>query len=257
MSRYNIFQAIYMSFYSRDLYRDVGANWGGKAFFYLLVLISLSWVGQTFIIQSNIDHLYAQGSEQIISQIPVIKIENGKLVTPENKPYVIKDPDGDGTVFAIVDTSGKYTELGSDDGVILVTKTQILTKPKPNETRIYQIPENMNTTIDPVLINGYIQNYISYAWIFVFIFLVFATFIYRIVQALFYAIIGKVFSLISGSDISYGKIIQIVMVAVTPAIILATVLDFSGIAFRHQNATYFIISMLYMFYGIMANKKSA
>lgn len=256
MSRYNIFQAIYMSFYSKDLYQDVGQNWGGKAFFYLLVLLSLSWIGQTAIFQTNINHLYDQGAEKLIAQVPVITIKDGKVSTPENRPYILKDPDGDG-VIAVIDTSGKYTELDQDNGALLVTKTQIISKPKANETRIYQIPEKTNMTIDPSVVSSYIQKYISFAWVLMFPILVILSFVYRIIQAIFYAVIGKIFSLISSSDVRYGRILQITLIALTPAIVLSTIFSLIGVVFQHQNAAYFFISMLYMFYGIIANRKSS
>ena len=41
MKQYNILQAIVMSFYSKNLYRDVAKNWGGKAFLYLFLFLKI------------------------------------------------------------------------------------------------------------------------------------------------------------------------------------------------------------------------
>ncbi len=44
MKRFGLFHPIWMSFYSRALYRDVAQNWKGTGFLYLLFLLALSWI---------------------------------------------------------------------------------------------------------------------------------------------------------------------------------------------------------------------
>lgn len=253
MSRYNIFQAIFMSFYSRDLYKDVGQNWGGKSFLYLFVLLALSWIGDTIYIQSALNRVYAKSSDQYVTQIPVITIKQGKVSTPEKKPYLIREP-GVNKPFIIIDTSGKYNDITESDADILVTETKIYDKQDENQTRIHQIPSTFSAVINPVTINGYVKQGINFAWIFIYSFLLICSFVYRIFQCMIYAILGKLFSVISKSNVNYGSILQITMVAITPVIVLSTILGLFMFHFPHEYLTYFVISMLYMVYGIRANK---
>lgn len=257
MSKYNVIQGIYKSFYSPDFYRDVGANWGGKAFFYLFFLLALSWIGQTFIIQTTISHLYQQGSEAIIKQIPVITIKDGVASTPSSQPYVIKDMDGHDKVFAVIDTSDKEVDINNFKGTLLLTKDKLITRPKANEVRVYEFPKSLNATLDPTQINSHIESVIGYAWIAIFILALLTSYIYRIVQVLLYAIIGKIFSLLTGSRVFYGKILQITMVALTPAIILASVLDLCSYTLPNEDYICFGLTMLYMAFGILVNRKKA
>lgn len=253
MSRYNIFQAIFMSFYSRKLYQDVGQNWGGKTFLYLFVLLSLSWIGDTIFIQSGISRMYARTSDAFVAQIPVLTVTQGKLSTPEKKPYIIKEP-GTENIFAIIDTSGKFTDIANTKADILVTESKIYNQQDEHETRIHHIPSSFSAVIHPDIINGYVKSGIGYAWIFIFTFLLIFSYVYRILQCMLYAILGKIFSVISKSNVTYGTIVQITMVAITPSIVIATLFNLFMFDFPHQYLTYFVISMLYMIYGIRANK---
>lgn len=253
VSRYNIFQAIFMSFYSRNLYKDVGQNWGGKTFLYLFILLALSWIGDTIQIQSGLSRMYARTSNAFVAQIPVMTIKQGILSTPEKKPYIIKEP-GTENLFAIIDTSGKYTDISNTKADILVTQNKIFNRQDEHETRIHALPTTFSAVINPEVINGYVKSGINYAWIFIFTFLLILSFIYRILQSLLYAILGKIFSAISKSNVSYGSIVQITMVAITPAIVLSTLCNLVMFDFPHEYLTYFVISMLYMIYGIRANK---
>ena len=179
MNQYNIFQALYLSFFSKDFYRDVARNWGGKTFLYLLFLVALSWLAATINIQRNLNYGYKYQSDAYIAQIPVMEVVNGKLKTPENRPYSIKDPDN-GQLIAIIDTTGKYTTLDQSHTAILVTQTSVISK-RDNETKIYDLPANLNTTINPPVINNYIKDFVGFAWIPFFIIFVLCAYVYRIV----------------------------------------------------------------------------
>lgn len=253
MQQYNMLQAIYMSFYSKNLYRDVAKNWDGKTFLYLFLLLALSWIGFTYHMQVTLNLAYQGISQQIVDQIPLIEIKDGKVVTPEQRPYIIRDPDTH-EKLAIIDTTGQYKTLEEAKTDFLVTQTSVISHQKSNETRIYTIPEKTNLEINPVTINQKIQHYLGYAWIVVFICALFASYIYRIFQALLYSLIGLIFNGMNKTQLTYGQILQIMMVAITPVIVLSTIWDFLRVSFAYQSLSYFVLAMLYLFYGIAANK---
>lgn len=251
--RYNVFQAIFMSFYSRKLYRDVAANWGGKAFLYLLLLLALSWILLTYQLQVGLNHFFEKDTDQIINQIPIVVLKDGKISTPEKHPYFIKAPNSN-VNLAVIDTTGQYTTLEKANAHVLITETEAISQPKTDETRIYKFPTKLNLTIDPQVIKSNIQEYIGFAWIFIFLISLISSYIYRIIQALIYAIIGKILAAIFLVRLSYWQIVQIAMVAITPVVILATIFDFFVIIFPHQLLFYFILAMIYLIYGLIANK---
>jgi len=252
MQQFNIFQAIYMSFYSKKLYRDVALNWGGKAFLYLLLIIALVSVYFAIAVQGLANVAYKQASANIFPQIPEISIKDGKLSTPEKRPYFITDTNK--KIFAVIDTTGQYKTLAQANAPLLVTETQIITEPKPNEMRIYTIPAKMEQKIVPQQIDFFLQKFIKFLWIAFFFTILIGFYLYRVIQALLYAIIGKIFSLIFSVKIGYGQILQIAMVALTPAIILSTLEYAFTFHVMYELLLYFILTLIYLFYGIMANK---
>ena len=252
MKQYNVFQAIILSFYSKDLYRDVARHWNGKSFLYLLMIVALSWIAAIYQFQVSLNESYRLNSDKIVKQIPVITINKGIIKTPENRPYLIYDSDN--KLFAIIDTTGQYRSLNQAKASVLITKTEIISQTKPNKTRIDRLPSIMNMVISAEAINNVILKLIGYTWIMAYLFMLLFSFLYRIIQAFLYSIIGMFFSSFCTVPLFYSQIVQLSMVAVTPAIVVATLFDYFGIVFLYQYLFYFFVAMFYLFYAILANK---
>jgi hypothetical protein len=47
MPRFRVFHPLWMAFYSRALYRDVGRSWTGLGVPYLLLLLCVTWLPST------------------------------------------------------------------------------------------------------------------------------------------------------------------------------------------------------------------
>lgn len=256
MKQYNILQAIFMSFYSRNLYRDVANNWGGKAFLYLFLILALSWTGFVYLMQQAINQGYAKNADEIVNQVPVLTIKDGVISTPENHPYIITDPESKNKI-AVIDTTGQYKTLDDAKTSILILQKEVITQSKPNEIRTDKIPSTLNIVIYPQTVNSYVKHYLGYAWIFFFVFFLIGSYIFRLIQACFYALIGLIFKAIFRVDITYGQIVIIAMVAITPVIVINTILDLIDITIPHQLLINFVLAMLYLCLGIVANKKQS
>lgn len=254
MRQYNALQAIYMSFYSRQLYRDVAANWGAYSFLYLLFILALSWIVMTVQIQTGLNRIYTKASDEFVMQIPVMTIKNGKMSTPEARPYFVKDLKNHEDI-AIIDTTGKYTNLETAKVDLLVTSKEVILKPKPNEIRIDQFPANLNMVIEPQVVNQYVKGYVDYAWVLLFPAFLLISFFYRVIQALIYSLFGKIFAKVKKIHLSYGKILQISLVSITPVLVIAPIFNFFGIVVVYSGLFYFLLGMIYLFFGINANKK--
>ena len=255
MQQFNFFEAMYKSFYSKALYRDVAVNWGGYTILYLLTLLALSWIVGTWQIQSSLNLAFKKYSFEVFSQIPVVTIKDGKVSTPQPRPYAIYEPRSK-DVAVMIDTTGKYRTLQDANASVLITETQVLYAGKKNEMRTYTIPSNYNRVITPVGIYSFISKFIGYLWIPIFLSCLFVSFVYRIIQVYLYGLIGKLFNYFyGGTDLTYIQMTQIAMIAVTPAIVLTTLNDWFNFHYPYQLLLYFILSLLYMFYGIVANGK--
>ncbi len=253
MQQYGIFKAIVLSFFSGDLYRDVAQNWGGKAFLYLLVLLAITWIPACFVAQKGTTVAYDKFSASVVNQVPVLDIKEGKISTPENRPYVVKDEKGE--VLAVIDTSGQYKTLQDSNSKVLVTEKEVIMESKPNEIKTYTIPADTAVTLDPVKVNETIKSFLPFLWLILYPILVIFSFVYRIIQALIYGVFGKIFSAATGAYLSYGQTIQLSMVAITPVVIISTIAEVTGTIWPFEGLTFFALAMAYLFFAVYANRK--
>jgi len=242
-----------MSFYSKKLYQDIALRWGGKSFLYLFMLLALSSLVWSLLLQHYALEAYQSFSTKIIPQIPVITLHDGKINTPEKRPYFIVDAETH-KPFAVLDTTGKYTSLEQAQTPILITETQILIQSGPNETKIYKLTEPLNQTINPEAIKKFGDKYIHFLWIFVFPFIFIIFYLYRVLLALFYSLLGKMLCAFFKINLAYGQIVQMMLVAMTPVIIISDLQCILNISIRHEMLLYFLLDISYLFYGILANK---
>ena len=253
MKQFNSLQAIYKSFYSKELYRDVVNNWGAEVVLYLLLVLAICWAVTMVKMQPMLTHGMAEFTTDVAKQVPNIEIKNGVVSTPENRPYLIKDSETNELV-AIIDTSGQYTKLDANDRKILLTQHEIWTSSHGGVVKIYKIPATMTMSIVPEDIKKQTIKWTPWAWVLLFPIFVLFSLVYRLVQSLLYAVIGKLLAMIGGIQLSYANVLKLTIVALTPTIIVWTVLDWFRIFSQSESLFYFILSMSYIVYAIWANK---
>lgn len=253
MKKYGFIRALYKSFYSQDLYRDVERNWGLEAVWYLLMVLALCWIAPTANMQVNLTRNYDQNATNIARQLPVFQIKEGQVITPENRPYIIKDPQEKNTL-AVIDTSGKYKTLEDADTQFLITKDIVIYQESPQEIKLYKLPHSLSIQIVPTGIKEVIGNFIKWSWVLIFPFFLFLSFLYRIIQVFVYALLGKCFALAIGVKLNYSTIAKLCMVALTPTIIISTLFDFFDVTFHFELLFYFVLSMSYLAFAIYVQK---
>lgn len=254
MRQFGYLQTIYKSFYSRELYRDVAYNWNGAVFLYLLILLFLTWSITMFTVQPVINSVSQKMSDKIVPQIPVITIKDGIASTPQNKPYLITDPENK-ELIAIVDTSGKYKQLDDTKASMLMTKNELMFRDHQNSIRIQKIPTNLNVVVKPDVVKQKIIHFVGFSWVVLLPILILGSYFYRLIQGLIFAVIGMIFAALMGIRVNYSTVYKLTIVALTPAIVLSTIFNLFGIYFYLQMLSYFVISMAYLIFAIGSNKK--
>ena len=136
---YHYWQALYMALYSSRLYIDVAKRWQGYGILYMLLLIVIVSTPLSVRIMLDFKHYFDEQLSYPIEQLPTLYIQNGNVVFDKSMPYLIKNKVGD--VIAIVDTTGKVTEIGAayPKLSILVTKDKLYYRP-PQFKLLLQIP---------------------------------------------------------------------------------------------------------------------
>lgn len=258
MKRFSIFHAPVFCFFSSAFYRDVARNWKRVCFGYLLLLLILCWIPGMIKVHLGFSGFLKNDAPAIISQIPEIRIVNGEASTPESRPYLINDPET-GEPFFLIDTTGATTSL---DGVPesvkgLVTKTEVIIMKSEFETRTFDF-----SSIDDFTLTGEkIENWagiLKKVLIPVILpFAVFGSYVFRILQALFYSLFALMFAAILGASgrLTYGAMLRVTVMAMSPAIILQTIFGIFSISLPVAWLLYFVLSMAFLFFGIRSAVK--
>jgi len=261
MQRYNILQAIFLSFFSKKLYQDVVMHWGGKTFLYLLMLVFLSWIPLTLLWAGpGLGKEFNLFTDKFLMQIPPITVKDGKIHTPENHPYIINDNDTHERVM-VIDTSGQFKTPQEANTPILLTQTTLITQTdnqSVKELKSYDIPKSASFTFTPNLFKDYLKAHGVFIWsFFAFLILIIGcigSFFYRVIEAVLYSVLGLIFNAMCHAQLTYMQILSVMLIALTPTIVVATILGFFGISFAFQPLLYFGLAMVYLFYGIYATK---
>jgi hypothetical protein len=238
-----------MSFFSKDLYRDVGVNWRGTCFGYLLLLLAVCWIPWMVKVHLGLSEFVKNEAPKMISQVPTITIKDGIASVDEPQPYYIMTPDSN-EVFAIIDTTGTVTSLADSNALMLITKTEAMFK--DNEHEKFSFADIKDFTLSQAKLNRWLDTLrrlvvpVMYPLALVF------SYAYRIVQALIYAAIGLLFAHGFKTKIEYPAMLRLAVVAVTPAIIIKTIATLAGLALCGMGMLYLGIAMVYLAVGVHA-----
>jgi len=170
------FKTIIYSFYSAKPYMPALQNWRGRGFMYLLLVTTILSLLTTAGWMRNVNNIKTKDVADalmgrlipradltfeeninryinILSQVPAIQIENGKVKTPSAEVYSISDPLS-GRDLAIIDTTGKIKSLEGTDAQVLLTDTKLITRSGKKREAVDYIPDIVrNYSIDEKTFN--------------------------------------------------------------------------------------------------------
>jgi len=252
MRRYKLFEPLILAFYAQSLYEDVGKNWKGLAFSYLLVLEALCWIPSMVQMQVGLSGFVQKDAEAVISQIPKITIKNGEVTTDVATPYFINDPKS-AAPLAIIDLTGQYTSLKNTKAKLLLTKTQVIAQQSASETRVYDLSSIKNFYLDRERVRGWLGLFNNWFVILIYPFFVLFSLGYRMIQAILYGGIGLVFANSLRAPIRYQASVRLAVMAVTPVVLLDTLLTLLKVHLPFWWFICFLVAMGYLYYGVRAN----
>jgi hypothetical protein len=249
MKKFSIFHVPFMSFFSKELYQDVGLYWKGVNFGYLLLLLAVCWIPIIIKIRTVYSGFVREEAPPIVLQVPEITITDGQVSITESQPYYISDPEND-DVLAIIDTTGTIISLEDSDAFCLLTKNSLITRKNKFETQTYDLSQVEHFVLDGDRIMSWLQTSKKFLVIAIYPFALLGSYIYRIVQALIYAAIGLLFASFCKVVLSYNTLLRLATVAVTPCIIAGTVFDLAGVSLPAP--LYLLAALGYLFFGVKA-----
>jgi len=251
MKKFNILHVPLLSFYSRELYRDVGWNWRGVCFGYLFLLLAICTIPKMFILHKGLFNFIDNEASALIEQVPTITIENGQVHIDEPQPYYIKDADGN-DILAIIDTTGEIQSLQDTEAFALLTKTKLIHRQSKLEYRTYDLSQVKEFVLDKERITGWLNIIKKLLIPALFPCILLGSYIFRIIQALIYATIGLIFAALCNTKLSYSALLRLAIVAVTPCIIFRIIFECASVELPMAGLWFFLAAMGFLFFGVKA-----
>ena len=222
--RYSILRALPLSFFSRDLYRDVAENWRGAGLTYLLILVALPTALLLIRVQSGLLQWAHGDGLQVVNQIPPIQIEHGVVRVDRPMPVIIKEP-GKDVALAIIDTSGSITSLEGSEARVLLTRNLLYLRKSDTETRVFDLSRVESFSMDRDRAVSWLGGLVIWLAVFLAPFILFGLYVFRLMQQLIGSVIGLLVARLSPATLDFRARMRLVAVALTPALLAETALD--------------------------------
>ncbi len=251
MKKFSIIHLPVLSFFSKDLYRDVGLNWKGICFGYLFIFLAICWIPMMVRIHVGFAAFVKNDAPTIVEQVPEIKITDGQISIKEPQPYFIREPDTN-IIIAVIDTTGSIESPADANAFCLMTKTSIIMKQSQLETRTYDLSQVKSFTVSGDYIMKLLNTTKKFLAIILYPFALLGSYAFRIIQALIYAAIGLLFASTCKVTLSYGALLRMAVAAMTPCMIIKTIFGLAGVTFDYISILYILIILAYLYFGVYA-----
>lgn len=269
---YRYWEAIYLSFYSADVYRDVRLRWKGINAIYLFLVILVFCLPLALKVSNSMLNYFDNKIIQPLEKLPSLYIQNGSVSIDKPMPYFVKNNDGD--VIAAIDTTGEIDSFSKDypEMTILVTKNAInyryltpsnflgLENQKSSPPKI--VKQDLESSENIVLnmkqaINQSGVKKIRFAIQFlIYPILVFSVFSAYMVLMLSFALLGEVIAkTIFKIDLKYKASCRISTLALTPHLAFSLVLAALGFYIPAYGFFAMLILISYYCFGLISVKK--
>lgn len=267
---YQYREAVYRSFYSKNLYVDVGKRWHGLGLRYLLLIIAIFCIPLALKLTITLSQVLDDQIMEPLRKLPVLYIQNGKLSFDKPMPYLITNKEGQ--VVLIVDTTGKVNQFDSTypDLNILFNKDKVTYRiPSPDLFNTDQILHNqgvptvqlfdnrVNLVFDgkkivsdrSILILKYMAQILIYPILVAALFSMFVIFFPVI------ALMGQVFSRVFFSfKIPYSCASRLLIVSSTPMLFVLNLLLVSKFIFMGMGILLFALLLIYYSFALFSLK---
>lgn len=249
--RYSFWEALGFSFFSKDLYSDVGKNWKGTAYGWLFLMVLL----MSILPAVNFQMFVSANLPDLMKKIPDFQVVNGEFSSSIKQPFIYKWDKGE----LIVDTTGKYDSLDKVpkaeemESVFLVNKDKLIS----HRIRLGQAEDKTSKMpkFDSFIVNQ--ENLARWAgivihWSGAACFVLFTVFL-SIVEAvvmLFYGLFGVLISEMRNKGLDFLVTLRLSVISHLPAFILGT----CYLSFLKYSGLYILgsifLSLIYLFFAV-------
>ena len=234
MKRFGRLKTILLSFYSPDVYRDVAANWKGIGVLYLLLLLALCWLPSAGRWYRGLQRFAVGEGAAIARQVPAVTIEKGVMRVDPPGRHIIrdpentnKDPDANETLLVIDDTIDNVPEEFDGEEAIMLTRREFgMIRPSRGERRVWALTRSVDMEVDAADVENFFAGLPSWLPVIGYGICLAGSLLMRTLQSLTYGAIGMLLVSHAGATLDYAASVRLAAVAMTPVILLRTLIWF-------------------------------
>ena len=247
--KFSIIHIPVFSFFSKELYSDVGLRWKGVNFLYLLLILAICWIPAMIKIQGGFTEFVENEAPIFFAQLPEITITDGELSISEAQPYYIKVPENN-DVLAVIDTTGTIESLEDANAICLVTKSKITWRKSAVETQTFDLSKIEEFSLNSEDVMGWLRTANKFLVVTVYPAALLGSYVFRIVQALIYGVAGLLFASWCKVRLSYGSLVRLAVVAMTPCMLGKTILGMSEGRLPYAGLIFVAITLGYLLFAV-------
>lgn len=262
----NTIRTLYLAFYSKHTYIRAAREWKGIGYGYLFVLIFLSTLCIGIWVHTWTNVAIGQIEKLILPQLPRMTYSEGHLTIDKELPYVISV---NGKNIVRFDKTDAQPADREDFAPLVVGETGcahyvfghglvrewVYAKAGGQGWITEWIYKKiLSAVIEPLGIAKYIAFLKTWLGLIVTAVLLPIHFGFVACQTLLLGLIGRLFTSTMSFYLSYSKLVRVSVVAVTPGVVLGTILIITNQFFPLWLGIYSVMCAVYLFYGVYSNK---
>jgi len=252
MKKFSIIHIPVLSFFSKDFYREVGLQWKGICFGYLLLILAVCWIPMIVRIHLGFASFVKNNAPPFVEQIPEITITDGQVSIKEPQPYFLRVPDSN-EIIAVIDTTGSIESLEDANAFFLLTDNSMIIRKSDIETQTIDLSQIESFTMDSARITRWLNIIKKLLVVIMYPVVLLSSYVYRIIQALIFAAVGLLFASLCKVSLSYGALLRLAVVAMTPCMIVKTVFGLAGVHLPcGVGLVYLLVALAYLYFGVYA-----
>jgi Protein of unknown function (DUF1189) len=269
MKEFSGWQALFLSFWSPQLYRDVAKYWQGTGYTYLFLVLCATSILYCVKMQILANNIFDAMVLRVLLQVPDITCTNGEISIGQSSPYTIYAPGPVRRPFIVFDMSDKdfsdKPEMTMSEA-LRVEKHGVWAKKPVAGTRgmgadyaltpIKLEPDtNFSITKQAVMTGGRVFKNLFGA--IAFLVIVPMAFLVAIIQTLVYALAGYVTSRLLGLSLSFMTLVRLASVCLTPIILVDSIKRILNREVPNFEALAALIILGYMIFALYSNRDTA
>ncbi len=240
----------FFAFYSRALYQHVARAWRGSGLGYLFLVTACCSLLLTVPAASSIDDFFDQELLPVIDQVPTLTIRDGALQPVAPTPLIISLP-GNSKPALIIDASAqpKLDELFPQ---VWLLQHQVRVLQQDGRYQVADISSVGDMVLDKPMLMALVDKMRSITKVLSIVPIQLGKYFYRLMQALLYSLAGLAYCRLLKVSLGYQVLLRLTCVAMTPALLISSLLFFMGFNLPVLGVLYFVASQAYLYFAIQS-----